>query len=54
MDMEKLEEVKQEILQDNKPCIPLANIKYLGWLSRAAGIIVFFPFPFTYSLIIRF
>ena len=29
----KFGEVKDELLQDNKPFIPLADIKYIGWLS---------------------
>lgn len=37
MDTTKLEEVKDELLQDNKPFIPLADIKYIGWLSRSAA-----------------
>jgi hypothetical protein len=28
-------EVKNKLLQDNKPFIPLADIKYIGWLSIA-------------------
>jgi hypothetical protein len=28
-------EVKNELLQDNKPFIPLTDIKYIGWLSVA-------------------
>jgi hypothetical protein len=35
IDMTKFEEVKNELLQDNKPFIPLADIKYIGWLSVA-------------------
>ncbi|PVH72624.1 hypothetical protein DL98DRAFT_595844 [Cadophora sp. DSE1049] len=36
MDMAKFEEIKEELLLDNKPFIPLADIKYIGWLSRSA------------------
>ncbi|PQE10727.1 reverse transcriptase protein [Rutstroemia sp. NJR-2017a WRK4] len=36
MDMEKFEEIRAELLHDNRPFIPNADIKYIGWLSRAA------------------
>jgi hypothetical protein len=36
MDMEKFDEIKAELLHDNRPFIPNADIKYIGWLSRAA------------------
>jgi hypothetical protein len=36
MEMEKFEEIRTELLQDNKPFIPRAEIKYVGWLSRSA------------------
>jgi hypothetical protein len=36
MDMTKFEEVKDELRQDNKLFILLADIKYIGWLSRSA------------------
>jgi len=48
MDMEKFEGIKNEILQDNKPFIPLANIKYIGWLSRTA------PTKSASSIIVEF
>ncbi|KAI8956692.1 hypothetical protein F5Y11DRAFT_361494 [Daldinia sp. FL1419] len=34
MDMSQPENVKTEILQDNKPFIPNAEIKHIGWLKR--------------------
>ncbi|KFA81766.1 hypothetical protein S40288_09638 [Stachybotrys chartarum IBT 40288] len=34
MNMERFEEVRDSILQDNKPFIPNAEIKYIGWLTR--------------------
>ena len=55
MDMTKFEEVKDELLQDNKPFIPLADIKYIGWLSRSAptkpasSIIIEFTRPVVFS-----
>jgi len=36
MDTEKFDEVRAELLHDNRPFIPNADIKYIGWLSRAA------------------
>jgi dGTP triphosphohydrolase len=36
MDVEKFDEIKAELLYDNRPFIPNADIKYIGWLSRAA------------------
>jgi len=48
MDMTKFEEVKDELLQDNKPFIPLADIKYIGWLSRLA------PTKSASSIIVEF
>lgn len=36
LDMEKFDEIKAELLHDNRPFIPNADIKYIGWLSRAA------------------
>jgi hypothetical protein len=35
MDIEKFDEVKAELLHDNRPFIPNADIKHIGWLSRA-------------------
>ena len=37
IDMEKFNEIKAELLHDNRPFIPNADIKYIGWLSRAAS-----------------
>jgi len=37
MNMEKFDEIKAELLHDNRPFIPNADIKYIGWLSRAAS-----------------
>ncbi|KAK7211986.1 hypothetical protein V2G26_019164 [Clonostachys chloroleuca] len=34
MDMERFEDIRDSILQDNKPFIPTAEIKYIGWLTR--------------------
>ncbi|KAI1290509.1 hypothetical protein F5Y03DRAFT_378290 [Xylaria venustula] len=34
MDMDKSEDIRNEILLDNKPFIPNAEIRYIGWLSR--------------------
>ncbi|KAJ6439207.1 reverse transcriptase [Purpureocillium lavendulum] len=36
MDMDHFDEVKDGILQDNKPFIPNAEIKYIGWLTRSS------------------
>ena len=36
MDIEKFDEIKAELLHDNKPFIPNADIKYIEWLSRSA------------------
>ena len=36
MDMTKFEEAKDKLLQDNKPFILLADIKYIGCLLRSA------------------
>ena len=36
MDIEKFDEIKAELLHNNRPFIPNADIKYIGWLSRAA------------------
>ncbi|KAK0890468.1 hypothetical protein LTR57_025112, partial [Friedmanniomyces endolithicus] len=36
MDMDKFEEVRDNILQDNRPFIPKAEIKYIGWLTKKA------------------
>lgn len=37
MDMEKFEENGNQILQDNRPFIPQAEIKHIGWLTRDAS-----------------
>jgi hypothetical protein len=36
MDMERFEEMRDQLLLDNKPFIPQAEIKYIGWLTRNA------------------
>ncbi|KAF9733767.1 hypothetical protein PMIN01_08110 [Paraphaeosphaeria minitans] len=36
LDMDKFEENRTQILQDNKPFIPRAEIKHIGWLTRNA------------------
>jgi hypothetical protein len=36
MKMDNFEEIRENILQDNRPFIPLAEIKYVGWLTRNA------------------
>lgn len=36
IDMDKFEDNKEQILQDNKPFIPRADIKYMAWLTRRA------------------
>jgi hypothetical protein len=35
MDMEKFEEIRAELLYNNRSFIPNADIKYIGWLSRS-------------------
>ena len=37
MDMSKFEENKSQILQDNRPFIPRAEIRHIGWLTRDAA-----------------
>jgi hypothetical protein len=37
VDVEKFDEIKAELLHDNRPFIPNADIKYIGWLSRVAS-----------------
>jgi hypothetical protein len=37
MDMERFEELRDGLLQDNKPFIPNAEIKYIGWLTRSSA-----------------
>jgi len=48
MDTDKFEETRDAILQDNKPFIPTADIKYIGWLTRKA------PTKAMSSIIIEF
>lgn len=48
LDMEKFEENRAQILQDNKPFIPQAEIKHIGWLTRDA------PTKAASSIIIEF
>ena len=36
MEMDKFEEIRDNILQDNRPFIPRAEIRYVGWLTRNA------------------
>ncbi|KAL5371775.1 hypothetical protein DPSP01_014018, partial [Paraphaeosphaeria sporulosa] len=48
LDMDKFEENKAQILQDNKPFIPQAEIKHIGWLTRDA------PTKAASSIIIEF
>ncbi|TGO67181.1 hypothetical protein BOTNAR_0047g00500 [Botryotinia narcissicola] len=38
MDMEKFDEIKAELLHDNRAFVPNVDIKYIGWLFRAAFI----------------
>jgi hypothetical protein len=37
MDMSKLDEIRAQVLQDNRPLIPRAKIRYVGWLTRDAS-----------------
>lgn len=37
MDMDKFEDNKAQILQDNRPFIPQADIRHIGWLTREAS-----------------
>ncbi|KAH4179858.1 hypothetical protein HBH42_249710 [Parastagonospora nodorum] len=37
MDIGKFEQNRAQILQDNRPFIPQAEIKYIGWLTRDAS-----------------
>jgi hypothetical protein len=36
MEMDNFEEIRENILQDNRPSIPRAEIEYVGWLTRNA------------------
>ena len=35
LDMDKFGEIRSQMLQDNRPFIPQAEIKYIGWLTRS-------------------
>jgi hypothetical protein len=48
MDMDRFEETRDQLLLDNKPFIPQAEIKYIGWLTRNA------PTKAASSVIIEF
>ncbi|KAJ6437601.1 zinc knuckle [Purpureocillium lavendulum] len=37
MDMTHFDELRDELLQDNKPFIPNAEIKYIGWLTKSSS-----------------
>jgi hypothetical protein len=37
MDMSRLDEIRAQILQDNRPFIPRADIRHIGWLTRDAA-----------------
>jgi hypothetical protein len=37
MDMSKIYEIRAQILQDNRPFIPRAEIRHIGWLTRDAA-----------------
>jgi hypothetical protein len=37
MDIDNFEFIKDGILQDNKPFIPIAEIKYIDWLRRSSS-----------------
>jgi hypothetical protein len=51
IDMDKFEETRDQLLLDNKPFIPQAEIRYVGWLTRnaptkaASSIVVEFSKP---------
>jgi hypothetical protein len=48
MDMDRFEELREQILLDNKPFIPQAEIRYVGWLTRNA------PTKAASSIVIEF
>ena len=48
MDMDKFEELREQVLLDNKPFIPQAEIRYVGWLTRNA------PTKAASSIVIEF
>ncbi|KAG7419730.1 hypothetical protein Forpe1208_v003605 [Fusarium oxysporum f. sp. rapae] len=37
MDVERFEDMRDNILQENRPFIPNAGIKYIGWLTRTSA-----------------
>ncbi|KAJ4330450.1 hypothetical protein N0V95_010054 [Ascochyta clinopodiicola] len=37
MDMSKLDEIRAQLLQDNRPFIPRTEIRHIGWLTRDAA-----------------
>ncbi|KAK1993566.1 hypothetical protein LX36DRAFT_752278 [Colletotrichum falcatum] len=37
MDMERFNEIRDDLMQDNKAFIPTAEIKYIGWLTQSAS-----------------
>jgi hypothetical protein len=51
MDVERFEDMRDNILQENRPFIPNAGIKYIGWLTRtfatksASSVIIEFTKP---------
>jgi patatin-like phospholipase/acyl hydrolase len=48
IDIDKFEELREQILLDNKPFIPQAEIRYVRWLTRSA------PTKATSSIVIKF
>lgn len=37
MDVSQIEDIRDNILQANRPFIPGAGIKYIGWLTRTSA-----------------
>ncbi|KID84392.1 gag-like protein [Metarhizium guizhouense ARSEF 977] len=37
MDVSRFEDIRDDILQENRPFIPNAGIKYIGWLTRTSA-----------------
>jgi hypothetical protein len=37
MDVSQIEDIRDSILQENRPFIPGAGIKYIGWLTRTSA-----------------
>jgi hypothetical protein len=37
MDVSQFEDIRDIILQENRPFIPSAGIKYIGWLTRKSA-----------------